>query len=332
MKEAGFNAVFLGIENPDEEALRRMNKKQNLKVDIPGAVEAIQAEGIEVYAGFIFGSDSDEPTTVDRIVDFVKRTRVFTAMTGMLTPIPHTPLWERLRRDGRLNPAEFSGNNTDDDVQFVPLRMTAEEMHQGIHDILSRLFSASESYRRAMDMLRSVQPHIFNGSRFQPRYMWSAVVSFWKLGVRRLDPAYFRLLWGARCLDRQRLRENRREVRDLKRLARGLKREGGLRGSDRGWMEELAGYAEDYLVRFRPDERLEQVRAWVSDVRTRVRLGSLSAEDARAVCEHARRYLKYQMRRNRFPGIALERAIEAAIKSLHYQMVMRAVVGGGRRG
>jgi radical SAM superfamily enzyme YgiQ (UPF0313 family) len=332
MKEAGFNAVFLGIENPDEEALRRMNKKQNLKVDIPEAVEAIHEEGIEVYGGFIFGADSDEPGTVDRIVDFVKRTRIFTAMTGMLTPIPYTPLWERLRRDGRLQPAEYSGNNTDDEVQFVPLRMTPEEMHKGIHDILARLFNASESYRRAMDMLRSVQPHIFNGRRFQPRYLWSAVLSFWKLGVRRLDPAYFRLLWDARRLDRQRYRDARREVRDLRRLARGLKRECGLEGADRGWMEELAGYAEEYLVRFRPDERLEQVRAWVADVRSGVRGGGLSLEDARAVCENARRYLRVQMRRYRFPGIALERAIEAAIKSLHYQTVMRAVVGHGRSG
>ncbi len=330
MKEAGFNAVFLGIENPDEEALLQMNKKQNLRVDIPGAIEAIQAEGIEVYGGFIFGSDSDSTSTVDHIVDFVKRTRIFTAMTGMLTPIPHTPLWERLKRSGRLRPAEYSGNNTDDEVQFIPLKMTMDEMHQGIHDILARLFNASESYRRAMDMLRSVQPHIFNGRRFQPRYMWGAVRSFWRLGMRRLDPAYFRLLWQASCLDLQRYRDARREARDLKRLVRGLKREGELEGADRSWMEELAGYAEEYLIRFRPDKGLEQVRAWITDVRSRVRVDALPVEDARAVCEDARRYLKVQMRRYRFPGIALERAIEAAIKSLHYQMVMRAVVGHGR--
>jgi radical SAM superfamily enzyme YgiQ (UPF0313 family) len=333
MKEAGFNAVFLGIENPDEDALRGMNKKQNLKVDIPEAVDAIQASGIEVYAGFIFGSDSDEPTTVDRIVDFVKRTRIFTAMTGMLTPIPHTPLWERLRKEGRLQPAEYSGNNTDDEVQFVPLRMTSEEMHQGIHDILSRLFNATESYRRASDMLRSVQPHIFTGRRFEPRYVVSGVLSFWKLGIRRLDPGYFRLLWEARCLDLQRYREARREAKSVKRLARGLRRGCAVRGrDDPGWIDELAGYAEEYLVRFRPDERLEQVRAWVADVRARARLGSLSVEDARRICENARRYLKVQMRRSQFPGVALERAIEAAIKSLHYETVMHAVVGGGRRG
>jgi hypothetical protein len=37
------------------------------------------------------------------------------------------------------------------------------------------------------------------------------------------------------------------------------------------------------------------------------------------------------MRRHRFPGVAFERAVEAAIKGLHYETVMNAVVQGGPR-
>jgi hypothetical protein len=48
--------------------------------------------------------------------------------------------------------------------------------------------------------------------------------------------------------------------------------------------------------------------------------------------ENARRYLKVRMRHHRFPGVTLSRAIEAAIKGLHYQRVMDAVVGGRTRG
>jgi len=333
MKQAGFDAVFLGIETPDEDALRGMNKKQNLKVDLPDTIAAIQAAGIEVYAGFIFGNDADGPSTADRIVDFVKRTRIFTAMTGMLTPVPHTPLWERLRREGRLQPAEYSGNNTDDEVQFVPLGMSAEEMYQGIHEILARLFNAPETYRRALDMLRSVQPHIFSGRRFEVRYLKSALYSFWKQGIRRLDRAYFGLLWKAGRLDHQLRRRARQDARRLRRLMRRMKRDGRVRvQEDLAWLDELVGQGQDYLVRFRPEERLQQVREWVAGVRERARLGSLSAEDARAVYDNARRYLRFQMRRHRFPGVKLERAIEAAIKGLHYETVMRAIVGGERPG
>ncbi|MCG6957250.1 MAG: B12-binding domain-containing radical SAM protein [Gemmatimonadetes bacterium] len=333
MKQAGFDAVFLGIETPDEDALRGMNKKQNLKVDVPETIAAIQAAGIEVYAGFIFGSDSDVPSTADRIVEFVKRTRIFTAMTGMLTPVPHTPLWERLKNQGRLQPAEYSGNNTDDEVQFVPLGMTPEQMHEGIHDILARLFNSTESYRRALDMLHSVQAHIFSVKRREMRYLRSALVSFWRQGVRRLDRAYFRLLWQAGRLDRRLRRRARSDARRLRRALRTLRRDGELRlRGDLARTEEWLGHAHDYLVRFRPDARLEQVRAWVTEVQERLSAGSLTVEDARAVYENARRYLKVQMRIHRFPGVTLSRAIEAAIKGLHYEQVMNAVVREPTRG
>lgn len=332
MKQAGFKAVFLGIENPDEEALRKMNKKQNLKVDVPEAIAAIQAAGIEVYAGFIFGGDEDTPTTADRIVEFVKRTRIFTAMTGMLTPIPHTPLFERLRTEGRLRLAEFAGNNTDDEVQFEPLGMTAQQLEDGIRDILSRLFTPAEAYRRALDMIQAVRPHIFSSRRFQPRYLKSAAISFWKLGVSRLDRAYFALLWKANKLDRELYRITRREKRRLGRLVRRLRRmrdDSMIRiQDDRARTEELLGQAQDYLVRFRPDARLEQVQEWIDEVSEQVRRGSLSAANARSLYDNAARYVKVQMRGYRFPGVTLEKAIEAAIKSLHYEKVMRNIVGG----
>jgi hypothetical protein len=38
--------------------------------------------------------------------------------------------------------------------------------------------------------------------------------------------------------------------------------------------------------------------------------------------------LKVQMRRHRFPGVTLERAIEAAIKGRHYEAVMQSIVAG----
>jgi radical SAM superfamily enzyme YgiQ (UPF0313 family) len=333
MRQAGFDAVFLGIENPDPGALRGMNKKQNIKVDIPQTIADIHASGIEVYGGFIFGSDSDGPGTAASIVEFVKRTRIFTAMTGLLTPIPHTPLWERLREEGRLKPAEYSGNNTDDEIQFAPLGMSPEQMYAGMHEILSRLFNAPESYRRAMDMLRSVQPHIFSRRRVGLRYVKSAVLSLWEQGLKRLDRAYFGLLWQAVMMDRTIRRRARRDARYVGRLLKTLRRDGmaSVRG-DPAWMEGLLNQAHDHLIRFRPDARLEQVREWVVDVHARMRVDALSAEDLRVVYENASRYLKVQMRRHRFPGLTLSRAVEAAIKGLHYERVMKSVVEQRVRG
>jgi len=327
MKLAGFHAVFLGIENPDPAALVRMNKKQNVKVDVPAAIRTLQDSGIEVYAGFILGSDEDTPSTADRIVEFVKRTRIFTAMTGLLTPIPFTPLYERLKGEGRLRPAEYSGNNTDDDVQFEPRRMSQEELSRGIREILYRLFNPAECYRRGLDAVAAVRTHIFSSRHLDPGYLRGAATSLWRQGIRRLDRRYFRLLWTALRMDRSLRRANRREARRLSRLLRGLGEDAAAvqrLGADR--IAELAGLARDFLVRFRPELPVDEVKEWIRGVEARAREGMLTRDDVRTVVENAVAYLEVQRRQHRFPGIRLRKAFEAAIRGLHYETVMANIV------
>lgn len=330
MKQAGFGAVFLGIENPDEDALRRMNKKQNLRVDLAETVAKIQASGIEVFAGFILGSDEDTMSTVDRIVEFVNRNRIFTAMAGMLTPIPHTPLWERLRQERRLRPAEYTGNNTDDEVQFEPRKMTSAQLQQGIQHLVFRLFNPRESYRRALSTLQVVKPQIFVARRLRPGYIKAALVSLWQQGLRRLDRDYFALLWRAVRMDGEIYRQSRKQARRLARIARRIRSDADITIADvRESMEQLLEMAHDYRVRFMPEEKLDHVRNWLTDVRERLGHGLLGAAEVRAIYDQAARYLKARTRRHRIPGAVLAGAVEAAIKGLHYEKVMNSIVNRG---
>ncbi len=327
MRLAGFQAVFLGIENPDPDALRQMNKKQNIKVDVPGSIRTLQASGIEVFAGFILGGDEDTPSTVDRIVEFVKRTRIFTAMTGMLTPVPFTPLYERLKREGRLRQAEFTGNNTDDAVQLEPRRMSAAELETGIREILSRLFNSVEIYRRAYDTVSTVRHHLFAPMKLDLGYLKGAAASVWMQGIARLDRRYFALLWSASRLDVRLGRASRREARGLGRLARRLRDDGvGRWLPDAQRVGELAGLAQEYLVRFRPDLSMAEVKERIARIRERAAAGRPTVADVRMVCEEARRYFEARARQHRFPGIKLKKAFEAAIRGLHYERVMSSIV------
>ena len=83
-------------------------------------------------------------------------------MAGMLTPIPHTPLTERLRAEGRLLPSEFSANNVTDAVQFVPRGMTVDEMRAGYDAMLQRLFAPGATHDRSAALLARLQPHVFH--------------------------------------------------------------------------------------------------------------------------------------------------------------------------
>src|SRR5690349_19028485 len=218
MKAAGFSEVFLGIENPDPAALSRMNKKQNMKVDIAATVATIQRSGIEVMAGFIFGSDEDTVDTASAIATFATEVAIPTAMAGMLTPIPHTPLAERLRSEGRLHEAEYSGNNTDDEVQFQPQRMTIAEMQRGYYKLLNTLFSSGAIYRRAAALLERLEPHIFYARSTSRGDLRAALRSLWRQGIVRASRgAYLQLLWKAWRRDRSRLRAASSTMSQLRR-------------------------------------------------------------------------------------------------------------------
>jgi radical SAM superfamily enzyme YgiQ (UPF0313 family) len=329
MKAAGFSEVFLGIENPDPAALARMNKKQNLKVDIADTVATMQRAGIEVMAGFIFGCDEDTIETADAIASFATRVAVPTAMTGMLTPIPFTPLAERLRAEGRLREAEFSGNNTDDEVQFVPQRMTTEEMQRGYYRILERLFSPGAMHRRSSALLERLEPHIFQGSHVRIADALAALRSLWRQGVVRAPRReYFRLLWTGLRRDLARAREASRATADLERALRSVSAAGEARPGDvdPARLSALVDRAREAVVRAEPGRTLEDVAAWAASLKERIVGQSATAGDLRSLHRWSREYFVRQRRLHRFPGAYLVKAFNLAIKGLHYEIVMTGIL------
>jgi radical SAM superfamily enzyme YgiQ (UPF0313 family) len=333
MKAAGFTEVFLGIENPDPAALKGMNKKQNLKVDIAATVATIQRAGIEVMAGFIFGSDEDTLDTADAIASFATQTAIPTAMTGMLTPIPHTPLAERLRAENRLREAEFSGNNTDDEVQFVPQRMTADEMRRGYCRILERLFSAGAMYQRSRALLERLEPHIFHGRNVRGADIRAALGSMWRQGVAQAPRReYFRLLWNGLRRDLVRFREAGRATADLDRRLGSLRAAGRARLADADFAQltALLDRAREATVRAQTGRRLEDIATWTAGLKQSLEAQTPTVDDLRSLYRWSREYFVRQRRLHRFPGAYLVKAFNLAIKGLHYETVMTGIVREAR--
>ena len=152
MQRAGFNRVFLGIETPVEESLKEAHKAQNTRCDLLESVKRIQSYGMEVMAGFIVGFDSDPPDIFERQIRFIRESAIPLAMVGLLTALPDTQLWRRLKTEGRLL-AESSGENTNAELNFVP-RMDADRLIEGYRAIIRNIYSSKEYYGRAMECLK----------------------------------------------------------------------------------------------------------------------------------------------------------------------------------
>lgn len=192
MVHAGFKKVFVGVETPDEDSLAECGKVQNTRRDLLTAVRTIQGAGLEVMGGFIVGFDSDQQNIFDRQQRFIQDAGVVTAMVGLLTALPRTRLFNRLKEEGRLL-CESTGNNLDTVLNFVP-RMDRATLVSGYRRLMQRLYAPRAYYRRALTFLRSYRP---TGPRIAANWseLGAFVRSLWVLGVRtRGRRAYWKFL------------------------------------------------------------------------------------------------------------------------------------------
>ncbi len=196
MVGAGFDVVFVGIETPHEQSLAECSKFQNKNRDLLLSVRKIQKAGLEVQGGFIVGFDNDPLTIFDTQIRFIQASGVVTAMVGILIALPHTQLYERLKKEKRLL-NETSGNNTDFSTNFIP-RMGYDLLISGYKKVLSTLYSPRHYYERVKTFLREYAPQKEKKMpfRFRPNYLAAFIRSIIVLGIIGKERFhYWRLLF-----------------------------------------------------------------------------------------------------------------------------------------
>ena len=122
MVECNFDAVFLGIETPDEESLKLTKKFQNTRNSLTETIEILIKAGLRPMAGFIIGFDGEKKGAASRIIQFVEEANIPTAMFGMLQALPNTALWDRLEKEGRLRIDGKQDINQSTLMNFAPTR------------------------------------------------------------------------------------------------------------------------------------------------------------------------------------------------------------------
>jgi hypothetical protein len=140
------------------------------------------------------GFDSDRVDIFKRQFEFIQRSGVATAMVGLLTALPQTRLWQRLKKEGRLE-TDCSGNNTQGEINFKP-KLNREFLQSGYRDLMKKLYEPKVYYQRVRTFLKNYHP---TGPRLRVSRAdcMAFVKSFWLLGVwYRGRVAYWRFFWG----------------------------------------------------------------------------------------------------------------------------------------
>ncbi|MBI5691029.1 MAG: B12-binding domain-containing radical SAM protein [Verrucomicrobia bacterium] len=197
LADAGFDTVFVGIETPDAASLAECNKRQNQGRDLLADVKRIQRAGLQVQGGFIVGFDSDVPSVFQRQVEFIQQSGIVTAMVGLLNALPDTKLHARLQREGRLL-GTSTGDNVDGTTNFKP-RMAMDQLMEGYHSILRRIYAPGPYYQRIRTFLREYRrPRVAAplSWRHAFAFAWSSV-RLGLIGCERLQ--YWRLIGWTLC-------------------------------------------------------------------------------------------------------------------------------------
>ncbi|OGU69484.1 MAG: B12-binding domain-containing radical SAM protein [Stygiobacter sp. RIFOXYC12_FULL_38_8] len=186
---AGFEAVFVGIETPNEESLAECNKTQNRNRDLIASIKKIQDFGLEVQGGFIVGFDNDPPSIFEKLSSFIQESGIVTAMVGLLNAPKGTKLQKRLLSEGRML-KDFTGNNTDFSVNFIP-NMDRAELLKGYQKILNTIYSPKYYYERVTSFLRDYKPKKKKVFHLNSNYVLALFRSMFKLGIVGEERFYY---------------------------------------------------------------------------------------------------------------------------------------------
>lgn len=137
---SGCRVLSIGLESLNAGSLAVHNKPFNRPAEYAAAIGAFREAGIEVSTEMIVGMDEDGPDVCDRTWRFLMDNHVTVPRVHILTPIPGTPLWARLQREGRIL-IEDVGKFTGGRVVFRPAHLEPEDLQRRYWELYERLFT-----------------------------------------------------------------------------------------------------------------------------------------------------------------------------------------------
>jgi len=144
--QAGCVALYVGFESVDPNALLEMRKKQTVE-DIRRSIGEMRKRKIHIHGMFVFGFDSDTPSTTRATVTFALKEKIDTAQFLILTPLPGSSLFSRLQAEKRLLDNEwdmYDGHH----VKFIPRGFSPWELQRVQIDSHARFYSMLQVVRR----------------------------------------------------------------------------------------------------------------------------------------------------------------------------------------
>jgi radical SAM superfamily enzyme YgiQ (UPF0313 family) len=157
-RRSGCRILSVGIESLNRESLDDVDKAWNRPEGYGEAIRAIRAHGIELSTEMMLGLDEDDSSVFDRTYDFLMQHRIPLPRIHIVTPIPGTPLFEEMEREGRILTDDF-GRYNGGDVVFQPRNSDPETLKADYWKLYRRLFTWPAIWHRLQRNEARLEPY-----------------------------------------------------------------------------------------------------------------------------------------------------------------------------
>jgi len=132
MRESGCYEIQVGLETVNRESLRVVSPwKYKKALKYPEYIKKIQDHGVGVMGLFMMGMDGDDKTIFRDMWEFIKENHIFEADLAIMTPLPGSRLYDRLKAEGRVTGEEWD-KYTWYHINYVPRLMSVDELREGM--------------------------------------------------------------------------------------------------------------------------------------------------------------------------------------------------------
>jgi radical SAM superfamily enzyme YgiQ (UPF0313 family) len=145
LRDAGCAEILIGFEGTTFSGIDGVEQRTNWKArrveSYLEAIRRIQDRGVRVNGCFILGLDGAGTESFDAIWEFVQQSGLYDIQITVQTAFPGTPLYTRLKQEGRILRDEAWDLCTLFDVNFRPAQMSVAELEAGLRSLVSRIYS-----------------------------------------------------------------------------------------------------------------------------------------------------------------------------------------------
>ena len=156
---SGCRLLSFGIESTGEENLTQLDKEWNRPERYTRAFKALRENGIEISTEMIIGLDNDDNSVFERTFNFINSNKISVPRVHILTPVPGTPLYEKMLIEGRMLSNDFS-RFSGGKVVFAPRLLNSEELQDGYWNLYEKLFGWKSILKRIVPNKASLGPYM----------------------------------------------------------------------------------------------------------------------------------------------------------------------------